>query len=137
MQTISNPPCSRALESKIAAQKVTNIKTIVGTQTDPRLPRGTLDYVLMVDVYHELSQPQVILRNIATALKPGGKLVLIEFRKEDPKLPIRPEHEMTVKDVEVELSAAGYVLDHLVETLPRQHMFFFGRPHLRRYPSCR
>jgi SAM-dependent methyltransferase len=119
------PAMPARLESKVAAQKVTNIKTIVGTQTDPRLPHGTLDYVLMVDVYHELSQPQIILRNIAAALKPGGKLVLIEFRKEDPSLPIRPEHEMTVKDVEAELSAEGYVLDHLVETLPWQHMFFF------------
>lgn len=121
------PAMLTRLESKVAAQKVTNIKTIVGTQTDPRLPRGTLDYVLMVDVYHELSQPQIILRNIAAALKPGGKLVLIEFRKEDSNVPIRPEHEMTVKDVEAELSAEGYVLDHLVETLPWQHMFFFRR----------
>jgi len=121
------PAMLARLESKVAAQKVTNIKTIVGTQTDPRLPRGTLHYVLMVDVYHELSQPQIILRNIAAALKPGGKLVLIEFRKEDPNVPIRPEHEMTVKDVEAELSAEGYVLDHLVETLPWQHMFFFRR----------
>src|SRR5947209_17250050 len=72
------PAMLARLERKVAAQKVTNIKTIVGTQTDPRLPRGTLDYVLMVDVYHELSQPQIILRNIAAALKPGGKLILIE-----------------------------------------------------------
>jgi ubiquinone/menaquinone biosynthesis C-methylase UbiE len=121
------PAMLTRLESKTAAQKVTNIKTIVGTQTDPRLPRGTLDYVLMVDVYHELSHPQMILRNIAAALKPGGKLVLIEFRKEDPKVPIRQEHEMTVKEVEAELSAEGYVLDQLVETLPWQHMFFFRR----------
>jgi SAM-dependent methyltransferase len=121
------PAMLTRLEGKVAAQKVTNIKTIVGTQTDPRLPRRTLDYVLMVDVYHELSQPQIILRNIAASLKPGGKLVLVEFRKEDPNVPIRPEHEMTVKDVEAELSAEGYVLDHLVETLPWQHMFFFRR----------
>jgi len=121
------PAMLMRLQSKVAAQQVTNIKTIVGTQTDPRLPRATLDYVLMVDVYHELSQPQTILRNVAAALKPDGKLVLIEFRKEDPKVPIRPEHEMTVKDVEAELSAEGYVLDHLVETLPWQHMFFFRR----------
>jgi ubiquinone/menaquinone biosynthesis C-methylase UbiE len=118
------------LEGKVAAQKVTNIKTIVGTQTDPRLPRRTLDYVLMVDVYHELSHPQMILRNIAAPLKPGGKLVLIEFRKEDPNVPIRPEHEM---EVEAELSAEGYVLDHLVDTLPWQHMFFFRRAQLKRY----
>jgi ubiquinone/menaquinone biosynthesis C-methylase UbiE len=115
------------LESKAASAKVTNIKSILGTQTDPRLPSGTLDYVLMVDVYHELSEPQIILRNVARALKPDGKLVLLEFRKEDPSVPIRPEHEMTVKDVNAELSAEGYVLDHLVETLPWQHMFFFRR----------
>jgi SAM-dependent methyltransferase len=121
------PAMLTRLASKVAAQKITNIKTIVGTQTDPRLPRRTLDYVLMVDVYHELSQPQIILRNIAAALKPGGKLVLIEFRKEDPNVPIRPEHEMTVKDVEAELAAEGYVLDHLIETLPWQHLFFFRR----------
>jgi ubiquinone/menaquinone biosynthesis C-methylase UbiE len=116
------------LQTRAAAEKAINIKTVLGTQTDPRLPAGTLDYVLMVDVYHELSQPQIMLRNLARALKPGGKLVLLEFRKEDPNVPIRPEHEMTVKDVKAELSAEGYVLDHLVETLPWQHMFFFRHP---------
>jgi ubiquinone/menaquinone biosynthesis C-methylase UbiE len=116
------------LKSNAAVQNVTNIQTFVGTETDPRLPRGKLDYVLMVDVYHELAKPQIILRNIAAALKPDGKLVLLEFRKEDPNVPIRPEHEMTVKDVKAELSAEGYMLDHLVETLPWQHMFFFRGP---------
>jgi SAM-dependent methyltransferase len=115
------------LQSNATALKITNIKSILGTQTDPRLPAGALDYVLMVDVYHELSEPQIVLRNVARALKPDGKLVLLEFRKEDPSVPIRPEHEMTVKDVEAELSAGGYVLDHLVETLPWQHMFFFRK----------
>ncbi len=113
------------LEDRAAAQKVTNIQISLGTATDPHLPRGKLDYVLMVDVYHELSDPQAMLRNIAASLKPTGKLVLLEFRKEDPNVPIRPEHEMTVKDVKAELSAEGYVLDQLVETLPWQHMFFF------------
>jgi ubiquinone/menaquinone biosynthesis C-methylase UbiE len=115
------------LEKKAAAQKISNIHAVPGTQTDTRLPRGTLDYVLMVDVYHELSEPQTILRSIAASLKPDGKLVLLEFRKEDPNVPIRPEHEMTVNDVKAELSAEGYSLDHLVETLPWQHMFFFRR----------
>jgi ubiquinone/menaquinone biosynthesis C-methylase UbiE len=113
------------LRQNARARKITNIHTILGTQIDAGLPAGTLDYVLMVDVYHELSEPQIMLRNIAKALKPDGKLVLLEFRKEDPNVPIRPEHKMTVKDVEAELSAEGYVLDRLVETLPWQHMFFF------------
>jgi ubiquinone/menaquinone biosynthesis C-methylase UbiE len=116
------------LESKAVGQRITNIQTIRGSQTDTRLPRGALDYVLMVDVYHELSEPQRILRDIATALKPNGRLVLLEFRKEDPTLPIRPEHEMTAKDVETELSAEGYALDRVIESLPRQHMFLFRSP---------
>jgi ubiquinone/menaquinone biosynthesis C-methylase UbiE len=115
------------LESKAAAQKITNIRTFAGTETDSYLPRGRLDYVLMVDVYHELSQPQIILRNVAAALKPNGKLVLLEFRKEDPNVPILPEHKMTAKDVKAEVSAEGYVLDDVVETLPWQHMFFFRK----------
>ncbi|HEX4771601.1 MAG TPA: class I SAM-dependent methyltransferase [Bryobacteraceae bacterium] len=122
------PAMLTLLERNAAAQKVTNIKTLIGTATDPHLPRGSLDYVLMVDVYHELSEPQTVLRNIAESLKPGGRLVLLEFRKEDPNVPIRPEHEMTVQDVKAELSAEGYVLDKLVETLPWQHMFFFRPP---------
>jgi SAM-dependent methyltransferase len=116
------------LKRNAVARNVTNIRTVVGSQTDPRLPTHTLDYVIMVDVYHELSQPQQILRGIAESLKPDGQLVLLEFRKEDPNVPIRPEHKMTVKDVNAELSAGGYTLDHLVETLPWQHMFFFRRP---------
>ena len=121
------PGMLRLLEKKATAQKITNIQPVNGTQTETRLPRGTLDYVLMIDVYHELSQPQLVLRDIAASLKPDGKLVLLEFRKEDPNVPIRPEHEMSVNDVKVEVSAEGYSLDHLVETLPWQHMFFFRR----------
>ncbi|MDQ2950489.1 MAG: class I SAM-dependent methyltransferase [Acidobacteriota bacterium] len=121
------PAMLTRLQRNATAGNITNIKPILGTQTDPRLPPGTLDYVLMVDVYHELSEPQVMLHNVAGALKPDGELVLLEFRKEDPNVPIRPEHEMAVKDVKAELFATGYVLDHLVETLPWQHMFFFRR----------
>lgn len=113
------------LHAKADAQGITNIRLVVGTQTDARLPRKALDYVLMVDVYHEVSDPQAILRNVAASLKPDGRLVLLEFRKEDPKVPIQPAHEMTVKDVKAELGASGFVLDRLVETLPWQHMFFF------------
>lgn len=113
------------LQANAAAKKLTNVKTILGTQEDTRLPAGSLDYVLMVDVYHELSDPQVILRSIAKALKPNGQLVLLEFRKEDANVPIRPEHKMSVKQVVAELSAEHYTLDHKMEALPWQHMLFF------------
>lgn len=116
------------LQANAAAQKVTNVKSVLGTQTETRLPAGTLDYVLMVDVYHELADPQLVLRNIAKALKPSGELVLLEFRKEDPNVPIRPEHKMSVKEVVAELGAEHYSLDHAVETLPWQHILFFRPP---------
>jgi SAM-dependent methyltransferase len=113
------------LQANAAAQKVANLKTILGTQADAALPARSLDYVLMVDVYHELSEPQAMLQSIAKALKPDGQLVLLEFRKEDPNVPIRAEHKMSTKEVVAELSAEHYALDHRVETLPWQHIFFF------------
>jgi SAM-dependent methyltransferase len=119
------PAMLELLRHNADAQKISNIQTVAGSETDAHLPHADLDYVLMVDVYHELSEPQAMLRNIAGSLKPNGRLVLLEFRKEDPNVPIRPEHEMTVHDVKAELTAEGYVLDKLIETLPWQHMFFF------------
>lgn len=116
------------LEAKASTEKVTNVKAVLGTQTDTKLPVGSLDYVLMVDVYHELSDPQVILRNVAKTLKPSGQLVLLEFRKEDPRIPILPQHKMSVKEVVAELGAEHYTLDHAVETLPWQHILFFRPP---------
>jgi SAM-dependent methyltransferase len=113
------------LRANATAQKVANLKTILGTQADPALPARSLDYVLMVDVYHELSDPQVMLRSIAKSLKPDGELVLLEFRKEDPNVPIRAEHKMSTKEIVAELSAEHYTLDHKVETLPWQHILFF------------
>lgn len=122
------PEMLSLLRQKADTQHLTNVKTILGTETDPRLPDHALDLVLMVDVYHELSHSEAILRNVAKELKPDGELVLLEFRKEDPNVPIRPEHKMSAAEVRAELGAEGYVLDHAIETMPRQHMFFFKKP---------
>lgn len=119
------PQMLELLRRKADAQQITNVRTIQGTETDPRLPEHALDIVLMVDVYHELAQSQAMLRNIAKDLKPDGELVLLEFRKEDPNVPIRPEHKMSVAEAKAELGAEGYILDHAVESLPMQHMLFF------------
>jgi ubiquinone/menaquinone biosynthesis C-methylase UbiE len=113
------------LQASAARQNITNVKAVLGTQSDSGLPTRSLDYVLMVDVYHELSEPQLMLRDIAKSLKPNGELVLLEFRKEDPSVPIRPEHKMSAKEVVAELAAEHYTLDHKVETLPWQHVLFF------------
>jgi predicted methyltransferase len=83
---------------------------------------GALDLALMVDVYHELSAPQVFVRRLREALKPDGRLVLIEFRKEDPRVPIREEHKMSVAQVRQELTADGYSIDELIDVLPWQHI---------------
>jgi len=116
------------LRAKAAAQKVTNIETVLGTESDPRLPPGRFDLVLMVDVYHELSRPQHVLDRVKEALKPNGRLVLLEFRKEDPKVPIRPEHKMSVEELKAEITPEGYQCDKVVEILPWQHTIFFRKP---------
>jgi SAM-dependent methyltransferase len=115
------------LNKRLVKNKITNVTTVLGTQDDPKLPPGALDLILMVDVYHELSQPQVMLRQLRAALKPGGRLVLLEYRKEDPDVPIRPEHKMSVADAKLEVEAEGFTLTKTNEDLPRQHILIFTK----------
>jgi predicted methyltransferase len=110
------------VQRRAAMEKLTNIVPVLGAADDPRLPPGSVDLALMVDVYHELSQPQVFVRRLREALKPGGRLVLIEFRKEDPRVPIKEEHKMSVAEVRQELSADGYTIDRVIDVLPWQHI---------------
>jgi len=116
------PEMLRRLRQNAAREKLTNIETVLGTEVDPKLPTGKLDLILLVDVYHEFSQPQKMLRRMRESLKPDGRLVLLEYRKEDPTIPIRPEHKMSVQEVKTEVEAEGFHLDHVLETLPRQHI---------------
>ena len=113
------------LNKRLAKSKITNVTTVLGTQDDPRLPIESLDLVLMVDVYHELSQPQQMLQRLREALKPGGRLVLLEYRKEDPTIPIRFEHKMSVAEARMEVEAEGFTLAKVDEALPRQHILIF------------
>jgi hypothetical protein len=80
----------------------------------------------MVDVYHEFSEPQKMLRALRSALKPDGRLVLVEYRKEDPDVPIRIEHKMSVAEARLELEAEGFRLTNVDERLPRQHILIFA-----------
>ncbi len=122
------PGMLERLKAKASAQHLTNIVAVLGDESDPRLPEGKLDLVLLVDVYHEFSRPQRMLEGIRRALKPGGALVLLEFRKEDPSVPIRPEHKMSVAEVKAEVIPEGYVFEKVVDTMPWQHILFFRRP---------
>jgi ubiquinone/menaquinone biosynthesis C-methylase UbiE len=116
------------LRERAAAADLANIVTVLGSEADPKLPAGKLDLVVMVDVYHELSRPQRMLEGIRQSLKPGGRLVLLEFRKEDPSVPIRPEHKMSVDDVKAEITPEGFQFEKVVDKLPWQHIIFFRKP---------
>jgi SAM-dependent methyltransferase len=121
------PEMLRLLRKRLARDKITNVEPVLGSETECNLPDQSIDMAVLVDVYHEFSEPRKMLASIRRALKPEGRLVLLEFRKEDPKVPIREEHKMSVAVVKQELTADGYVLDKLLTDLPWQHVFFFKK----------
>ena len=110
------------LERRITSEGLANMSTILGSPDDPKLPARSIDMAIMVDVYHELQQPQIFLQRLKEALKPNGRLVLLEFRKEDPKIPILEVHKMSVAEVDQEMKAEGYEIEKVVEGLPWQHL---------------
>lgn len=115
------------LRGNMEARHLTNVQTVLGAEDDPKLPAGAVDVILLVDVYHEFSQPQKMLQKIRQALKPDGRLVLLEYRKEDPSIPIRPEHKMTVDEVRAEVQPEGFRFEKNLTTLPRQHILIFRK----------
>ena len=121
------PKMLELLRQNMQERKLANVEAVQGTVDDPKLPAGTIEMALLVDVYHEFSEPQKMLRHIREALQPQGRLVLVEYRAEDPKVPIRPEHKMSVEQAKLEVEAEGYRLDKVIETLPRQHILIFRR----------
>jgi ubiquinone/menaquinone biosynthesis C-methylase UbiE len=121
------PEMLRMLRDRAAKAKLTNIQPILGSESDPHLPKASCDLILMVDVYHEFSRPQRMLRMLKQALKDDGRLVLLEYRKEDPHIPIRSEHKMSVAEAKMEVEAEGYKLEQTLGDLPRQHIFIFRK----------
>jgi SAM-dependent methyltransferase len=121
------PEMLKMLAARLARENVRNVTLVPGAIDDPKLPASSIDLVLMVDVYHEFSEPQKMLRGIRTALKPGGRLVLLEYRKEDPDVPIRYEHKMSVAEAKLELEAEGFTLVRTDDRLPRQHILIFSK----------
>ena len=119
------PEMLRMLAERGAQEGLRNIRPILGTVIDPRLPKGELDLVLCVDVYHEFSHPEPMLARIRESLAPGGRLALAEFRGEDPAVPIKPLHKMTKAQVRAELEPAGFRLAREFDRLPWQHLLFF------------
>ncbi len=121
-----------ALQKNIRSRHLANVRTILGTPEDPKLPKDTVDLVLLVDVYHEFSEPEKMLDRIRESLKPDGRLVLLEYRAEDPSVPILSEHKMTVAEVRAEVQPEGFRFDKTIEVLPQQHIIVFRREQLER-----
>jgi SAM-dependent methyltransferase len=117
----------RLLQSRAEEAKIANIEPLLGTLIDPKLPAGKVDLVLLVDVYHEFSHPVHMLKAVRDCLSPQGRLALVEFRLEDPDVPIKTLHKMTKAQIMKELPTNGLKLVGQFDGLPWQHVMFFAR----------
>jgi ubiquinone/menaquinone biosynthesis C-methylase UbiE len=121
------PEMLKMLRERAAAEGLENIQPILGELHDPKLPVGEVDLILLVDVYHEFSHPEHMLTAMRAALSENGQCVLLEYRAEDPQVPIKPLHKMSKRQIMKEWGPAGFKLVKEFDRLPWQHMMFFAR----------
>ena len=121
------PEMLKFLRQRAARARIKNIEPILGTLWDPKLPAGKVDLILLVDVYHEFSHPEHMLAAMRKSLAPNGRIALVEYREEDPKVPILPLHKMSKKQIMKEFPPNGFKLVDEFDGLPWQHVMFFGR----------
>lgn len=107
---------------------IDNVEPVLGSPTEPHLPPETVDVALMVDAYHEFDHPKEMMEGIVRSLKPGGRVVLVEYRGENPLIPIKRLHKMTQKQARQEMQAVGLVWQDTREVLPQQHIMIFEKP---------
>jgi ubiquinone/menaquinone biosynthesis C-methylase UbiE len=121
------PEMIALMRQRIQDRKLRNIELIQSTATDPKLPRSSVDLILMVDVYHEFAYPWEMTVALLRALKPGGRIVFVEYRLEDPRVPIKLVHKMSEKQVLKEM--APHAVEHVatIDVLPRQHIIIFKK----------
>ena len=115
------------LDEKMAEEGITNIKGILGTITDPKLPPNSVDLVIMVDVYHEFSHPYEMMQNICRGLKIGGRVAFIEYRLEDDNVPIKRLHKMSELQVIKEATPHPLSWVETLDDLPWQHVIIFEK----------
>ena len=125
LATDLQPEMLALLDKKVHAAKLDNVTPILATDADAKLPRASLDIALFVDVYHELSHPLVTMTQVKDALREGGKVVLVEYRAEDPNVAIKPEHKMTLVQLKKELASEGFTFMASDESLPEQRIVTF------------
>ena len=112
-------------KKNMKSKNLKNVQYILNTPKKTKLPINSVDLILLVDVYHELEFPFEVLNDMKKALKPNGLIVLLEFRAEDPRVPIKPLHKMSVSQISKEMNFIGLELFRNIQKLPRQHMLFF------------
>jgi ubiquinone/menaquinone biosynthesis C-methylase UbiE len=118
----------RVVRRRAQREGVTNVVAIRSTESDSKLPNASVDLLLMVDVYHELEYPYEVMQSVVKALKPGGRVALVEYRKEDPRIMIKEVHKMSEQQIIKEMAAVGLKHIKTIETLPIQHLAIFGKP---------
>ncbi len=122
------PEMISMLDSQMARRGVRNVVSVLGSETAVKLPPASVDLAIMVDVYHELAYPSEVLDSIVDALKPGGRVVFVEYRAEDPAVAIKPLHKMSERQIRREATAHGLTWERSVKSLPIQHAIVFRKP---------
>ena len=119
------------IATRMKERKVSNIALVLGTIKDPKLPPSSIDMMLMVDVYHEFDYPYEMIQSMTRSLKPGGRILFVEYRKEDPNVPIKEVHKMTEAQVKKEMAVHALRWVKTLDILPRQHIIIFEKPRPR------
>ena len=122
------PEMLEILRRQAADEGLTNVEPVLGTERDPNLPPGGVDLTLVVDAYHEFGYPREVMQALFRATRPGGRVVVVEYRAEDPAVAIRPLHKMTEAQVRREVEAVGFRFVENQGFLPQQHVLVFERP---------
>ena len=122
------PEMLAIIEERAQEAGIENIERILATEDDPGLPESTVDMALFVDAYHEFSFPREVMSAVQTSLVPGGRVILVEYRGEDPTVPIKPLHKMTQDQARKEMAAVGLEWVETIDVLPQQHLMVFERP---------
>lgn len=125
------------LATKMNRLDVRNVQLVLGTEKSPKLKKASIDLAIMVDVYHEFEFPYEMMLEISAAMKPGGRVVFVEYRREDPQVPIKLVHKMSVDQVKKEMGLPEFGLrfQKTIDTLPRQHILIFERSDAAKVPG--
>lgn len=121
------PEMLAIIEHRTANYGIPNVETVLASECDPSLEASSADVVLLVDAYHEFSCPLEVMAGVAASLKPGGRVLLVEYRGEDPTIGIKPLHTMTLAQAEKEMAAVGLALTSVSDELPKQHLMTFQK----------